>query len=111
MQTAITKYFFSNFNLKLHYPPPYECLIWKYKKTNADLKLSRIDINDQVVLFNETIENVMSNFIPNETMTFYDRDSPWVNKNIKNRISYKNTIYDKLIRHDDSHLQFHLRYF
>ena len=69
---------FSNLNLKVHYPPPYERSIWKYKKANADLikraikdfdwenKLSLIDINDQVVLFNETIANIMSNFIPNE---------------------------------------------
>ena len=25
----------------------------------------------------------MSNFIPNETMTFDDWDTPWLNKNIK----------------------------
>ena len=114
---------FSNFNLKIHYPPPYERLIWKYEKANADLikraikdfdwenKLSLIDINDQVVLFNETIVNIMSNFIPNETITFDDRDPPWLNKNIKNMINYKNAIYNKLIRHNDSHLQLHLRYF
>ena len=28
---------FSNFNLKIYYPPPYERLIWKYEKANADL--------------------------------------------------------------------------
>ena len=37
-------------------------------------KLSLIDINDQVVLFNENIVNVLSNFIPNEAMTFDDSD-------------------------------------
>ena len=64
-----------------------------------------------MVLFNETIVNIMSNFIPNETITFDDGDPPWLNKNIKNMINYKNTIYNKLILHNDSHLQFHLRYF
>ena len=64
-----------------------------------------------MVLFNETISNIVSNFIPNETMTFDDRDPPWLNKNIKNMINYKNAIYNKLIRHNDSHLQSHLRYF
>ena len=39
-------------------------------------KLSLIDINDQVVLFNETIVNVLSNFILNEAMTFDDNDPP-----------------------------------
>ena len=114
---------FSNFNLKIHYPPPYERLIWKYEKANADLlknairdfdwenKLSLTDINDQVVLYNETIVNIMSNFIPYETMTFDNRDPPWLNKNIKNMINYKNAIDNKLIRHNDSHLKFYLRYF
>ena len=114
---------FSSFNLKIHYPPPHERLIWKYEKANADLikratkdfdwenKLSLVAINDQVVLFNETIVNIMSNFIPNETMTFDDRDPPWLNKNIKNMINYKNAIDNKLIRHNDSHLQLHLCYF
>ena len=27
---------FSNFNLKIYYPPPYERLIWKYENANAD---------------------------------------------------------------------------
>ena len=35
-------------------------------------KLSLIGINDQVALFNETIVSIMSNFIPNEAMTFDD---------------------------------------
>ena len=97
---------FSNFNLKIHYPAQYECLIWKYEKANADLikgpikdfdwenKLSLIDISDQVVLFNETIVNTMSNFIPNETMTFDNRDPPWLKQNIKNMINYKNAIHN-----------------
>ena len=79
---------FSNFNLKIHYSPPYERLIWKYEKANADLikramkdfdwenKLSFIDINDQVALFDETNVNITSNFIPSETMIFDDREPP-----------------------------------
>ena len=67
-----------------------------------------IDINDQVVLFNETIVNIMNNFIPNETMIFDDRDSPWLNKNMKNMINYKNAIYNNLTRYNDSHLQLQL---
>ena len=82
---------FSNFNLKIRYPPPHERLIWKYEKANADLikramkdfdwenKLSFIDINDQVALFDETNVNITSNFIPSETMIFDDREPPWLN--------------------------------
>ena len=53
----------------------------------------------------------MNNFIPNETITFDDRDSPWLNKNIKNKINYKNAIYNKPIHHNDTHLKLHIRYF
>ena len=60
-------------------------------------KLSLIGINDQVALFNETIVDIMSNFIPNETVIFDDRDPPWLNKNVKNMINCKNAIYKKLI--------------
>ena len=45
-------------------------------------KLSLVGINDQVALFNETIVNIMSNFIPNETMIFDNKDPLWYNKNI-----------------------------
>ena len=60
--------------------------MWKYEKANANLikrairdfdwenKLSIIGFNDQVALFNETIVSIMSNFIPNETIIFDDRD-------------------------------------
>ena len=114
---------FSNFNLKIYYPSPYERLIWKYEKAKADLikrvirdfdwenKLSLIGINDQVALVNETTVNIMSNFIPNETMIFDYRDPPWLNENIKNMINYKIAIYEKLIHHNNSHLKLHLHYF
>ena len=114
---------FCNFNLKIYCPLPYEGLIWKYEKANADLikrairdfdwenKLSFIGTNDQVALFNEIIVNIMSNFFPNKTMIFDDRDPPWLNKNIKYMITYKNAIYKKLIHHNDNHLKLHLRYF
>ena len=60
--------------------------MWKYEKANENLikratrdfdwenKLSIIGFNDQVALFNETIVSIMSNFIPNETIIFDDRD-------------------------------------
>ena len=113
---------FCNFNLKIYYPLPYEGLIWKYEKANADLikrairdfdwenKLSFIGINDQVALFNEIIVNIMSNFFPNKIMIFDDRDPPWINKNIKYLITYKNAIYKKLIHHNDNHLKLDLLY-
>ena len=33
-----------------------------------------IDVNKKELLFNETILNIVSNFIPHETVTFGDRE-------------------------------------
>ena len=43
-----------------------------------------------VFLFNKTIKNIFSNFIPHETVTCDDRDLPWINNNIKQLIQEKN---------------------
>ena len=45
--------------------------------------LNYTDANDQVSVFNSTILNIVSNFIPNETMTCDDRYPPWMNSCIK----------------------------
>ena len=46
-------------------------------------------------LFNKTIKNIISNYIPHETVTFDDRDPPWINKNVKQLILEKNEMYKK----------------
>ena len=40
----------------------------------------------KVDTFNKTILNILSNFIPHETITFDDRDLPWFKKKIKSLI-------------------------
>ena len=62
--------------LKLKPVPEANLIKRAIKDFDWENKLSLIDINDQVILFNETIVNVMSNFIPNEAMTFDDSDPP-----------------------------------
>ena len=44
----------------------------------------------------------MSNYIPHETITWYDRDPPWINKDIKQPILDKNHAYKSDIRNDKS---------
>ena len=46
-------------------------------------KVFRQDIDDKVYLFNKTIKNIISNFIPHGTITFDGRDLPWINSQIK----------------------------
>ena len=58
---------FGKFNLKMHYPPPYEQEVWHYQKANVDQiiqaiselpwdsRFANISVNEQVQLFTQTI--------------------------------------------------------
>ena len=48
-------------------------------------------------MFNKTIKNIMSNYIPHETIICDDRDPPWINKDIKQLILDKNHAYKSYI--------------
>ena len=48
--------------------------------------LNNLGVNEQVSVFNETVMNIMSNFVPNELVTHDDRGLPWRNRYTKNLI-------------------------
>ena len=54
---------------------------------------TNLPINEQVNLFNSTLMNIFSNFIPNKTVTFNDQDPPWFGKKLKAKIELKNRVY------------------
>ena len=56
-------------------------------------------------MYNKTITNIMSNYIPHETIISDDKGPPWINKNIKQLILDKSHGYKPYIRNDKS-LQF-----
>ena len=93
---------YAKFNLKIYYPPPYEREIWHYQKANIEnirkaidqfpwaMRFTNIDVNEKVNLLNKTIKNIIRSYIPHETITFDDRDPPWINNDIKELIqAYK----------------------
>ena len=51
-------------------------------------------------VFNKTIKNIMSNYIPHDTTVCDDRDLPWINKDIKQPILDKNHAYKSYIGND-----------
>ena len=55
-----------------------------------------ININEQEVILSKTILNILSNFIPHETLTVDDKDPPLFTKKIKNLIQRK-TMFIKAI--------------
>ena len=87
---------FAKFNLKIRYPPPYEREVWHYQKADVDQirqaisefpwdnRFSNISLNEQVQLFSQTFQNIISNYIPHETITCDDRNPPWIDEKIKN---------------------------
>ena len=49
-----------------------------------------LSVDEKVSLFNKTIKNILSNYIPHEIITFDDIDPPLFNKNVKSLIDEKN---------------------
>ena len=100
---------YAKFDLKVFYPSPYERTVWHFFWANSDhikkainlfdweSSLNNLNVNKQVSVFNETIMNIMSNFVPNELITCDDRDPPWKNRYIKNLIAAINDFHKKFV--------------
>ena len=77
--------------------------IWHYKQANTELTRRAItdfnwdraflntNVNEKVSIFSSTILNILSNFIPHETIVCDDKDPPWFNRTIKSLIQEKKT--------------------
>ena len=51
------------------------------------------NVHEQVSIFNNTLKNIFSNYIPNKYTTINDRDLQWMNEKIKNKIKLKKSLY------------------
>ena len=70
-----------------------------HQKLNQEGAFSNTSVNEKVDIFNRTILNVLSNFIPREIIVCNDKDSTWFNNRIKTLIQEKNASY-KIYRHN-----------
>ena len=92
---------FAKFDLKIFYPPPYGRNVWHYKHQRArnnfdwNRALDYASQNRQISIFNDTILNIISNFIPHEAIICDGRESPWINSKIKKVIHEKNKEHKK----------------
>ena len=80
---------FAKFNLMICYPPSYSGEVLHYREANTDLFRRAIsnlnwekafcntNVTKKVSIFDETILNILSNYIPLETLTCDDKDPPW----------------------------------
>ena len=86
------------------HPPPYPWEIWHYQQENTELIRRAItdfnwdraflntNVNERISIFSNAImNNILSNFIPHETIVCDDKATPWFNKAIKSLIQEKNT--------------------
>ena len=77
---------FAKFNLQINYSPPHERVVWHYKHANTDHVRKAICgfnwersfankvVNEMVNIFNESISNVLNNYIPHEAIICDDQD-------------------------------------
>ena len=99
---------FCKLNFKIPPPPKYDRKLWHFKKAKCELIkkamrdfpwLQRFtgipDINDQVDLLNNTILNIMSNFVPNEIKRYRPSEPSWFNNDIRYRLKKQNKLYRK----------------
>ena len=92
---------FAKFNLYIVYPPLYLREIWHYREANTRLirrvikesnwerAFSSKNVNEKVDIFNRTVLNILSNFIPHEAVVCNDKDPPLFNNRIKTLIKEK----------------------
>ena len=77
-------------------------MAWRTRDQRAvhEFKLQRtfsnLNINERVSFFNKTTLNIVSNFVPHDTIIYDDRDLPWINTQIKNVISNKKILYKNI---------------
>ena len=104
---------FCKINFKIPPAPVYNRRVWHFNKANSTLiskaisqfpwqtRLEQIGNNPtlQVELLNETILNIMSNFVPNGISKIKPSEPDWINRKIKAMLKKQNRIYKKLKRH------------
>ena len=93
------------FNLIIEYPPPYQCLVWDYKRAsvssikqslyqvNWSIILSNKNVHQQVNLLNSIILNIFTSYVSNKVITIDDKDPPWMTDFIKLKIEGQSSIY------------------
>ena len=102
---------FCKLNFKIPPPPKYLRKIWHYGRAQSEhIKKSISEFpwleqlknlpnpSHQVSLLNNTILNIMSNFVPNEEKIFRPSDPPWFNKNIRSALKKHNKLYKKFVK-------------
>ena len=105
--TVKHKIVFCKINFKIPSPPKYSRKFWHFDRAREnsikaavikypwEISLGNRNPNRQVDILNETIMNIMSNFVPNEVRTVNPREPEWMNNNIKKLLRKKSKVFKK----------------
>jgi len=89
---------FAKLSFNIFHPPPYERQIWHYSRADVDsirrsielfdwcTAFQNVEVDKQVEIFNSTLLNIFSNFIPNEKIIIDEFDPPWITQLIRNKL-------------------------
>ena len=100
------------FNLNFICPPLYEWELWHYKLANShciqrtiknsdwEKAFLNVDVKEKILLFNESILNIIHNFIPHKK-TCDVQDPPWMTRCIKKVVNDKNQFYKRFVKNKD----------
>ena len=81
-------YIYAKFNLQIYFLPPYLREVWHYKDVNTELikraisefnrqrAFLNVSVDEKVGIFTKTVFNIISNFIPHETILCKNKDPP-----------------------------------
>ena len=114
---------YAKFKLQIYFPPPYLQEVWHYKGANTELikkaiskynwerAFLNITVDEKVDISTKTVFNIISNFIPHETILCNDKDPPCLNKKIRTLIKEKNMAFNRY-RNNSSNLELkrHLKF-
>ena len=77
------------------------------KKFDWQRAFLNTSVNEKVAIFNNTVLNILSNFIPHETIVCDDKDPPWFKNKIKTLIQAKNAAFNSFLKNSgNSELKF-----
>ena len=98
---------FCKFATKIPKIPPSKRLVWHYEKAKPELIQRALESLDwdiflsnktpdiQVKCLNETILNIMNNFVPSSSLSSHSDEPKWITKDIKNLMRKQKKIYKK----------------
>ena len=106
----------SSWDLKICYQQPYWRQVWHFKEAetnfmrralhdfNWERAFSNTIVSEKVCIFNKSVLNVLSNFIPHEIILCNDQGPPWFNSQIKSLLQTKNKVF-KSYRKNKTNMQ------